>query len=791
MRWTRSGRRCVEVVIAAALALTASLFAIPVAKAALPDQRRYELVSPPQKQGSDISVDSTRTRVAIEGNAVLFSSLGGFADLRGTGVATEYLSQRVPGKGWMTHAVTPLQEPRSFEKIVFGAPEPRYVGQGSDDLAVGIFLSNRRLTADGANVDLVPNFYLRDDLRTPGAGSYELVTDSQQPVSSAGAYKPWFAGTSKDFTHIVFSSILPLVPGVPDQPPSCGAPPFFSLLFCDPQLYEWVKDQGIRAVGILPESEGGGLAPRSIAGQGQSAGAPTPHVVSEDGSRIIFTVQSDFGAPEGRIYMRENGSTTLRINASERTEEPDTERPATYWNASEDGSIVYFTTFEQLTDDDTNGTVDLYQWRRSSPSGSRLTRVSVDEQPDDPPNDVSGVLAASPDGSYVYFVAASQLVEGAPPRPESTETLLFGWHAGEVFYVGTASDLFDLLPIAGTGTTDTAVRVSRDGTKLMFTSRAKVGLTGYDNADSTICPFAAGGGGCNEVYLFSADPDGGSGGTLVCISCRPDGSRAQGDAAVLQRFATGGSAGGEARPRFLSDGGERAFFSTVEPLVAEDTNGQVGDVYSYDVRTGELGLISSGRSPSPSFFLGASSNGDDVFFATREQLVASDVDSSFDLYDARVRGGFPEPVPPPDCERERCRGTVSPSTGLPGPGGSLEFEGAVQTSPRPKISVTRPTKRQLARLAHGRPIRLVVRVSRPGRVRLVVRAFVEGRSVVIARARARHVRPGSTRIAVTPARRAIRALPSATVRARILVRYVSAGVVVRKRISFQIVAGGR
>jgi hypothetical protein len=53
-------------------------------------------------------------------------------------------------------------------------------------------------------------------------------------------------------------------------------------------------------------------------------------------------------------------------------------------------------------------------------------------------------------------------------------------------------------------------------------------------------------------------------------------------------------------------------------------------------------LLSGGSSPDESYFVDASSNGDDVFFTTRSQLVRDDGDLRTDAYDARVGGGFPE-----------------------------------------------------------------------------------------------------------------------------------------------------
>ena len=49
-----------------------------------------------------------------------------------------------------------------------------------------------------------------------------------------------------------------------------------------------------------------------------------------------------------------------------------------------------------------------------------------------------------------------------------------------------------------------------------------------------------------------------------------------------------------------------------------------------------MALLSSGTSQQESAFLDASMSGNDAFFLTSQPLVASDKDTNFDLYDARV-----------------------------------------------------------------------------------------------------------------------------------------------------------
>jgi hypothetical protein len=580
----------------------------------LPENRVYELVSPSVKNGSEVLVDSGRIRTAIDGSAIQFPSTGEFA--------IEYLSQRNPqANRWEARGITPLRRPGRPETV--DANDMRYLGELSDDLDQGVLLSSRLLTAgEGANVATVLKLYVRNDLRSRGPGSYLLVSDAFAPVS--GSDRPWLGGASEDFTHVVFSSSLQLTPDAPPQTsPVC-------LTFgvnCSRILYEWVAGSGVRLAGILPDTEGGGAPLRTVPGRGARESLYNHNAISDDGSRILFTLlDSNFGPPRGRLYMRKDGVETVRVDLSERSV-PEAPQPAAYETASADGRYVFFTTPEALTDDDTNQFVDLYRADMDAVAGYRLTRLSIDEEVEDGGGDVVGVLGASADGAYVYFTANTQLEDGGPPRPPTGEQLLFAWHDGQTTFIGntTFDDQHDLTAPAGFNLTHKQARVTPDGRHLLFTSRSRVGLTD-DDPGSCLAP-----DGCREVYVYDAVQD-----ELACASCRPAGGTAIADAGVMARLLPEAASSDASLPRAITDDGRRVFFASGDPLLPEDQNGTVEDVYLYDVPSGELHLISSGRDASGSYFVGASASGDDLFFATRERLVRNDADSSYDIYDARA-----------------------------------------------------------------------------------------------------------------------------------------------------------
>jgi sugar lactone lactonase YvrE len=615
----------------------------------LPDDRGWELVSPPDKNGGDVIGDSARTHAAADGSAVAFASLQGFADVHGTGVATEYLSQRSnnpapDNNGWTTHAITPPQDSQTLRGSL-QALEPGWTGEMSADLTHGVFRAWSPLT-DAPEVAEVQNLYVRGDLRTPGLGTYALATDctacagTPLPSLQTGTARPWFAGASADFSHVAFESVLPLVPGSTGD--SSGAY----------NVYEW--DQGtLRLASLVPppgETSCGDGGPTCVAaasavvGQAASRGVYTPHILSEDGSHLFFTSP---GNESGVLYVRINGSKTAQINASEKAP-PDEPQPATFQTASADGHRAFFITSEQLVDTDTDNLPDLYMYDEEAPVGHRLSRVSVDQGTG---VGSRGAIGTSRDGHWVYFVN------------DHFEIDL--WHDGTVSVAGRIKDTQDLgdnVPY-NWNLEPLQARVTPSGHELLFATHSGFELTGHDHGSSCANYLAQGTGPCQELYVYSADTD-----SLVCASCDPSGGPSTANARVSVRTGQGGSLTGWHLPHAFSDDGTKLFFSSRAALVRGDTNGKI-DAYEWEAQgsggcqraVGCISLLSSGTSPDDSYFMDAGSEGNDVFILTRQRLVGWDVDQAYDLYDARVGGGFPQPptVPAP-CGGESCRPASAP-----------------------------------------------------------------------------------------------------------------------------------
>lgn len=642
--------------------MCATCATVPAAHAQPPNGRGYELVSPSAKLGNDVIAESSRTRAAAREApglpmAATFASLGGFADVRGMGVSTEYLAQRTaaPGtSGWTTHAITPPQQPLSILAAANGL-DPLYEGELAPDLTRGVFRAWSPLT-DAPSVQGVPNLYLREDLRSAGAGSYRLLTAAAAPPAfSDGTERPYLAGASADLKHAIFESRLALTP---DAVPG------------NVMLYK--SDRGAVRLLVPGSACPGGVSaatPCSIAGAGASSRRLTSRALSADGARVVYAspvaksggVVRDPASPSVLYQLDDRGTAdlsddvTLQVNASEKTP-PDQPQAARFETASSDGERVFFTSGEQLTDAPGSG---LYLWRRTPDAdGRRLTLIGGGA--------TSAAVGASEDGRRVYFLGGGQLIPGGPPVGQSGIYLwqdADGTPGGTLAFVGavTFSDAAAFNNNASPWNTGpNLARVTPDGRALLFEVSNGSGLA--PQADHGSCsgrnPNLNSSGRCSQAYVYRADSSGPLTPDIACASCAAAGVSPSANAFVNARDGAGAAQLTAHLSHALSDDGRRVFFSTAQPLVREDVNGRV-DAYEYDVPSRTVRLISSGRDAGDAWFLDASASGDDVFFVTRERLVGWDVDASYDLYDARVGGGLPEPAATgPGCSGDACRGVA-------------------------------------------------------------------------------------------------------------------------------------
>jgi hypothetical protein len=110
------------------------------------------------------------------------------------------------------------------------------------------------------------------------------------------------------------------------------------------------------------------------------------------------------------------------------------------------------------------------------------------------------------------------------------------------------------------------------------------------------------------------------------------------------------------------------------------------------ITDGNVYLISDGRDRTLHNILasgvqlfGMDASGQDVFLSSGDPLVAQDTDTQVGVYDARVDGGFPAPVSPTECAGEGCLPGVSAAP-LFGAAGSTAAKGGGNLPPLPPLS---------------------------------------------------------------------------------------------------------
>jgi DNA-binding beta-propeller fold protein YncE len=644
------------------------------AAAALPDGRTYELVSPAIKNSGEVGVPTSSggsaeksvqpQQASPTGQRLAYTSFTAFGQSPGSApAASQYLSTLAPG-AWSTLNINPR-----FEE---GYTRDPFVGFSSDLSHAAAIVIEPPLTADAT--EGFPNLYVRNN----ETGSLTTITTrSHEPkVAPNVKYCLSYGGASADFGRVIFSATGALNQG--DKVKEGF------------NLYEWSEAEGIQLVSRLPGSNAA-AEPKFRTGFGPISNLTERfcepktkllrHAISADGSRIFWTLEGTAEGAKEPLFARIDGKETLRLDKPNVGVVPTTGGEGQYWDASADGGKVFFTDAQKLTTDATPaGRPDLYLYDFAAQERRRLTDLSVD--PGEAAN-VQGVVGASDDGLYVYFVARGVLAanhnsQDAAASPEANN--LYAWHGGETRFIATlGSDASDW----GANPSTQSARVSPDGRHLAFISTAPI--TGYDNlraksSDESGCQLSklglddlVGSSKCAEVFIYDFE-----GGELSCASCDPSNARPLGPSRV-PTWSTPYQ-----QPRFLSDDGSRLFFDTLDSLDPRDTNGK-RDVYEFEragagscsadsstfvaASGGCLFLISSGESNDDSYFLDASANGEGSFFGTRQRLLFSDEDERFDIYDARVGGVLP-PTPKPPCEGQSCPNGGSAAAPIPLPGTS-------------------------------------------------------------------------------------------------------------------------
>lgn len=694
--------------------------------------------------------------VAYAGDPPAVGGNGSFGESGGN----QYVAKRSTGGGWTAADVSATSYGTEYEAF-------------SEGLSVGVLRSGEALASD-APFGYRNLYRRAIGWRPEAGGSFGSASGPFEPLITEPPACPTryfgstengqlsivtFGGGDAAFGHLLFeaNAALTATP-VPPWLPGYGAE-------CAPAnyLYDWSGGQLYlvsvlpNGTGLLPEKveapvrkeetvTGGMFGRRGPSAEGYNS-PDTSEVVSEAGTRVYWStmervpVGGKYGEEPTGLFVRENDTRpqseveegkcvepamacTLQVNVPEagvvqaasceeenrhKEIEDVCEHPA-FWTASGDGSRVFFTDESRLTKGASagRGDPDLYEYDLEAPEGMRLRDLSP--APAGGHADVDGVVGASSDGSYVYFVAGGVLeAEGATGLREG-EPHLYLAHGGRVTFIATLSPQDeDFAKGEGYGDwqADPGHRtayVTPDGGSVAFTSRQR--LTPYDNEVEV--EGESGGTervALTEVYVYNAGS-----GRLVCASCAPDGEAptdeiyaefAKDLTDALGSFLPADESIVGYQPRVVSSNGRRVFFDSIEPLTQGSGHGVVKgngflNVFEWEapgegsctvggaspVTGGCTFLLSGGQSSDNSYLIDASADGSDVFFVSREQLGEKNRVGYDELFDARV-GGV-ESLQPVVC-RLVCQGepVASPSFATPA---SASFQGSgnpVPTQPSP------------------------------------------------------------------------------------------------------------
>jgi hypothetical protein len=695
---------------ALALAGAALLAAATGASAATPPPgRAYELVSPPEKHGASVG---TVLAVRPEGGAVAYYSTGAFAGALSS-LAGNYTSVRTD-RGWVTTPHNPPLIGRNSSLL-----DQFFLADVSADFRRALI--ETQYPADPQDLPVPSQSSTTYDLyRSEGDGRFTWM--SRGLAANDGGHDVRFGGASRDLERIVFQTRRPLTPEVADD-----------------SIMHVYGREGDRTVLISVAPDGTPVAANAEVGNaGDISSGPSSYprgrfhyAVSADGSTVFFE-------SGGQLYVRlrafDPDAETVHVSRSRRTGGGADCANAMFLAASRDGSKAFFYCATQLTDDGAANGVYAYdvatdELRFLTPSSGGSGDVVF--------------LGSDPDATHVYFQSRRLYTPDAKPAPLYNVYVL---RHEQIQHVGVAQTSTEV-------TNPTKVSVSQDGTGFAFATSA-------DNGD----PRA---NGLVQVYGYDAATD-----TLTCVSCRPDGSPSQAAAGLTDAGLLEFNPPQRVRPpgNVSTDG--RVFFTSLDALVPEDTNGEAD---AYEWANGTVRLLSTGKSEFASIFAGASADGTDAFILTREALVPEDTDNGgVDLYSVRRGGGFPADAPPPaPCQGADCQGPPAPPPVLAEVASDRFVGRGDPPAPvRPAFTVRSLTRAERARLARGGTVRLRVRVTTAGIVSVTGRARIGRRTLTVLRGSTRAKRAGTVSVALRLSQAARRRLArGGSVRVQMSVRF--------------------
>jgi hypothetical protein len=380
---------------------------------------------------------------------------------------------------------------------------------------------------------------------------------------------------------------------------------------------------------------------------------------SEDGSRVFFTTAAPLTAGDGDagndLYMAEIGCGEggVECGVAERV----------------------VTSLVQVSHDPTSGeAAEVLGVVGVAPDGSRAYFVARGVLSGEA-NAEGDAPVKGADNLYVY--------EPAPDHEGQFKTSFIGDLCSGQARSGTIADVHcpsgaESDTTLWVGTSGEAQTAGADGGFLVFSTYAQ--LTGDDtDTAKDVYRYDAATGMLDRVSVGEAGADANGNNSLfdATIAAAHRGGGAQ----EKVRFQY------EMNNRAVSEDGSRIVFRSSEPLSPAATNG-LANVYEWHQAAGggegSVSLISSGSAEASVDQVVISPDGANVFFSTVQGLVAQDTDGAPDIYDARLGEGFPVPsLPAKPCSGDACQGPLTNPAPLLIPGSVAQAPGGNFAAPTP------------------------------------------------------------------------------------------------------------
>jgi DNA-binding beta-propeller fold protein YncE len=424
---------------------------------------------------------------------------------------------------------------------------------------------------------------------------------------------------------------------------------------------------------------------------------------------------------------------------------------------------------------------NLYLYDFANPSGRRLIDLSAGDTSGHGPR-VQGVMAISADGSHVYFVAKGVLgsmtnAQGQVPRDGAENLYAFEREPGQAGHLAFVTRL----PQADSGQWafgPEQANVTPDGRFLVFTSHAALTpddaraegpaqVYRYDAQDEQLLRVSIGENGFND------NGNSGSGDASIVAASglyshagpvRADPTMSNDGSYVFfqSSVALTSSALDEAP---IDAAGVRAqnIYEWHKGRVALISDGRDASPVSQNGETDQSAVR----------LLGSDASGSNVFFSTVDQLVEQDTDGELDYYDARICTPddpcIVAPLPPvPPCQSATCHEPPSKTAPPPPSVGTLNFSGPGNLLSPGSAGSESKRVRLLGSSLKGS--RLVLRLAIPGKGRVTIR----GSGIRLLRRSIAGPGSRTLRLALTPrAQTAVRA--GRRLRLKLRVEWLAAG----------------